>query len=143
MFTEIDEKAPHAESSLSQLPALLKRFCDQSLKLFETQLALFKTELKGAVRIYAKHLILTMSAALVTAVGFSFLSIGLAFWVNEYINNLAISFGCVGGAYLVIGVIAALAAVRSMTHQPPVLNQTLEELERDQQWIKTETHQAR
>jgi uncharacterized membrane protein YqjE len=142
MLTETEEKVPHAESALSQLPALLKRFCDQFLKLFETQLTLFKTELKGAVRVYTKHLILTMASGLVAAVGFSFLSIGLALWVDRYINNLAISFGCVGGAYLTIGV-TALAAARRMTRQAPVLNQTREELERDQQWIKTETHQAR
>lgn len=143
MLTETEGNVPHAESSLSQLPALLRKFCDQFLKLFDTQLALFKTELKGAVRAYSKHLILTMASGLVALLGFSFLSIGLAFWVNGYINNLAISFGCVGGVYLTIGVTSALAAVRRMIHQPPVLNQTMEELERDQQWIKTETRQSR
>jgi uncharacterized membrane protein YqjE len=66
-----------------------------------------------------------------------------SFWINGNINNLAVSFGYVGGAYLIIGIISALAAVRRMTHhQPPVLNQTREELEKDQQWIKRETDQA-
>jgi uncharacterized membrane protein YqjE len=144
MFTETGGRTAHPEcSSLSQLPFLFKRFFDQFLKLLDTQLALFKAELKGGVKIYAKHLILTISSALVALVGFSFLSLGLVFWINGHINNLAISLGCVGGAYLTIGVISALAAGRRMTNQPPVLNQTLEELERDQQWIKTETHQAR
>jgi uncharacterized membrane protein YqjE len=144
MFTETRGRTPQTESSsLSQLPSLFKRFLDQVLKLFDTQLALFKAELKGGVKIYARHVILTISSALVALVGFSLVSIGLAFWVNAHINNLAISFGGVGGAYLTIGVISALAAVRRMTHQPPVLNRTVEQLERDQQWIKTETHQAR
>ena len=143
MLTKTEEKVPNAESSLSQLPALLKRFCDQFIKLFDTQVVLFKTELKGAARVYTKHLVLTMTSGLVALVGFAFLSIGLAIWVNGYINNWAISFGCVGGAYLIIGVTLTLAAVRRMTHQPPVLNQTMEELERHQQWIKKETHQAR
>jgi uncharacterized membrane protein YqjE len=144
MFTESGGKTAQSESSsFSQLPSLFKRFFDQFLKLFDTQLALLKAELKGGVKIYARHVILTTASALVALVGFSFLSIGLAFWVNGCFNNLAISFGCVGGAYLIIGVISALTAVRRMTHQLPVLNQTRVELEKDQQWIKTETHQAR
>ena len=144
MFTETGGTTARPESSsFSQLPSLLKRFFDQFLTLFDTQLALFKAELKGGVKIYARQVIFTTASALVALVGFSFVSIGLAFWVNRYFNNLAISFGCVGGAYLIIGVISALAAVRRMTHQPPVLNQTRVELERDQQWIKTETQQAR
>ena len=138
MITDTDADALHAESSRSQLPSLLNRFGDQVLSLFDTHLALFKAELKGAVKIYSRHLILTISSALVALVGFSFLSIGLVFWVHGHINNLAISFGCVGGVYLTIGVLSALAAVRRMTNQSPVFNQTLEELESDQQWIKTE-----
>jgi uncharacterized membrane protein YqjE len=144
MFTATGGRTAQSESSsFSQLPSLFKRFFDQLLKLFDTQLALFKAELKGGVKIYARHVILTTASALVALVGFSLLSIGLALWVNGYINNLAISFGCVGGAYLTIGVMSALAVVRRMTHQPPVLRQTRVELERDQQWIKKETHQAR
>ena len=144
MFSENGGRTAQPDSSsLSQLSSLIKRFFDQFLNLFETQLALLKAELKGAVKIYAKHFILVITSTLVALVGFSFLSVGLTFWVNRHINNLAISFGCVGGAYLTIGALSALAAVRRMTHQPPVLNQTLEELERNQQWIKTEPHQAR
>ena len=143
MITDTELAAPHAESSRSQLPSLLNTFGDQLLRLFDTHLSLFKAELKGAVKIYSKHFILTISSALVALVGFSFLSIGLVFWLNGYINNAAISFGCVGGAYLIIGVLSALAAVRRMTNQPPVFNQTLEELERDQQWVKTETQAAK
>ncbi len=134
---------PHAESSRSQLPSLFNRFGDQLLRLFDTHLALFKAEFKGAVKIYAKHLILTISAALVAMVGFFFLSVGLVLWVDAHINNVGISFGCVGGAYLTIGVLTALAAARRVTNQAPVFNQTLEELESDQQWIKTETQAAR
>jgi uncharacterized membrane protein YqjE len=130
-------------SSLSQLPSLFKRFFDQFLKLLDTQVALFKVELKGAVKIYARHLILTISSALVALVGFSLLSLGLVFWINGRINNLPTSFGSVGGVYLIIGVISALGAARRITNQPQVLNQTLEELEKGEQWIKRETHQAR
>jgi uncharacterized membrane protein YqjE len=134
---------PQAESSRSHLSSLLNKFGDQLLRLFDAHLALFKAELKGAARIYSQHLILTISSALVALVGFSFLSIGLVFWANEHINNVAISFGCVAGVYLTIGVLSALAAVKRMTHQSPVFNRTLEELESDQQWIKTETQPAR
>jgi len=144
MFTETGGRTAQPESSsLSQLPSLFKRFFDQFLKLLDTQLALFKVELKGAVKIYARHLILTISSGLVALVGFSFLSLGLVFWINERINNLAISFGCVGGPYLIIGAVSTLAAVRRITHPPPLLNQPLEELEKDEQWIKRETHQAK
>ena len=134
---------PQAESSRSQLSSLLNKFGDQLLRLVDTHLALFKAELRGAVKIYSKHLIVTMSSAVVALVGFFFLSVGLVFWANEHINNLAISFGCMGGVYLFIGVLSALAAVRRMTNQPPVFNRTLDELESDQQWIKTETQAAR
>ena len=143
MFTETEGRVRHADSSLSQLPSLFKRFCDQLLRLLDTQLALLKAELKGGVKIYAKYLILTMSSALVALVGFSLLSLGLVFWVNLKIQSLPVSFSCVGGAYLSMGVISAWVAVRRMTHQPPVLNQTLQELEKDQQWITRKTHQAK
>jgi uncharacterized membrane protein YqjE len=144
VFSETGGKtAQSTSSSLSQLPTLFKRFFDQSLKLLDTQLALFKVELKEAVKSYTRHLILTISSALVALVGFSFLSLGLVFWIDGRINNLVISFGWVGGAYLIIGVLSTLAAARRITNQPPVLNQTLEELEKDEQWIKQETHQAR
>jgi uncharacterized membrane protein YqjE len=129
MFNETGGRTVQpGSSSFSLLPSLFKRFFDQFLKLLDTQLALFKAELKGAVRVYARHLILAMSSALVALVGFSFLSFGLVLWINGNINNLAVSFGYVGGAYLLIG-ISAVAAVRRMTHQPPVLNQTQVELE--------------
>jgi uncharacterized membrane protein YqjE len=143
MFTETGRRtAQPGSSSFSLLPSLFKRFFDQFLKLLDTQLALFKAELKGAVRVYARHLVLATSSVLVALVGFSFLSFGLVFWINGNINSLAVSFGYVGGAYLIIGIVSALAAVRRITHQPPVLNQTREELEKDEQWIKRETHQA-
>jgi uncharacterized membrane protein YqjE len=142
VFSETEGRTRH-ESSLSQLPSLLKRFCDQLLRLLDTQLALFKAELNAGVKIYAKHLILAMSCTLIALVGFTFLSLGLVFWVNGHTANLAISFGCVGGTYFILGFISALVTVKRMTHQPPVLNQTLEELEKDQQWITRETHQVR
>ena len=100
---------PHS-SSLSQLASLLKRFFDQFGNLFDTQVALFKAELKEAVRIYARPLFLAVTSVLVTLIGFSLLSLGLGlvFWVNGHIHNLAISFGCVGGAYLTIGALSTL-----------------------------------
>jgi uncharacterized membrane protein YqjE len=143
MSTETVAKALHSESSLAQLPSLFMRFVDQFLKLFDIQLALFKSELKEAVKIRTKPLILTAVCAIVASAGFAFLSIGLVFWVNSTLNNLAISFGSVGGAYLIIGSISALALVKKMMNQPAAFNQTREELGRNQQWIKTETQQAR
>jgi uncharacterized membrane protein YqjE len=136
MDTEVD--AP----SRSRLHSLFNRFGDQMLRLGDTHLALFRAELRGAVKIYSKHLILTISLGLVAGIGFSFVSVGLVLWVNAHINNLAISFCCVGGAYVTFGVLSALAAVRRMTNQPSVFSQTLVELEGDQQWIKTETQPA-
>jgi len=82
MTTETEGKAPHAESSRSKLPSLYGRFCDQFLRLFDSQITLFKAELKGAVKIYSKHLFLTVSSALVACLGFSFVSIGLVLWVD-------------------------------------------------------------
>lgn len=142
MSTETEVKTVHAESSLAQLPSLFKRFVDQFLKLFDIQLALFKSELKDAIKIYTKQLILTAVSLLVASAGFAFLSIGLVFWVNSTLNNLGISFAGVGGAYLIIGTLSALGLVKKMINQPAAFNQTLEELQRNQQWIKTETHQT-
>jgi uncharacterized membrane protein YqjE len=143
MSTETVVKTVYAESPLSQLPSLFKKFVDQFLRLFDIQLALFKSEVKEAVKICTRQLILTAVSAIVASAGFAFLSIGLVFWVNSTINNLAISFGSVGSAYLIIGSISALALVKRMMNQPAAFNQTLEELERNQQWIKSETQQVR
>ena len=143
MITETEGKAPYAMSSRSKLPSLLNRFCDQFLRLFDSQMTLFKAELKGAAKIYSKHVFLAVSSALVACLGFSFVSIGLVLWLDGHINNLAMSFGCVGGAYLTIGVLSTRAAVKKMTGQAPVFSQTRQELESDLQWIKTVTQPAR
>ena len=117
MLTENGGRTAQSHSSsLSQLTSLFKKLFDQFVNLFDTQVALFKAELKGAVRIYVRPLILTVTSALVALIGFSFLSLGLVFWVDGHINNLSISFGCVGGTYLTIGALSTLATVRRMTH---------------------------
>jgi len=137
--SRIDEMHESSSSTLTDLPKLLNRFVEQVLQLLETQFALFKAEVRDGVRSYGKNLTRTAVAGIVAVMGFALLNVGVALWLNALLQNLALSFALVGGAYFVLGSAVALVAVRKLSGQPAVLAESKRELERDKQWIKSGT----
>jgi uncharacterized membrane protein YqjE len=121
--------------SLSQL---FNRLFDQFKELLNTQVALLKTELREGVSNYGRKVAWVVSAGVVALVGFILLSVGLSFWLNLAIGNLALSFLIIGILYLIIGSVAAVIFAKKITEQPRVLPHTVEEVKKDKEWIKKE-----
>jgi len=126
---------------LSQFPQLFTRLLDQFLQLLNNQVALFKTELREVVKEYAKRILLGACAAVLPLTGFLLLSVGLALGLNLYLQSPAFSFVLVGLIYLLVGSVDGMILGKKLISQPALLTQTVRELERDRQWIKTETCQ--
>jgi len=120
------------------LTHLFNRLFDQFKELFNTQIALLKTELREAVSSYGVKVAWAVCAGTVALVGFILLSVGLSFWLNMAIDNLALSFLIIGFLYLIIGSVAALSFAKKITEQPSVLPHTMEEVKKDKEWIKKE-----
>jgi uncharacterized membrane protein YqjE len=121
--------------SLSQL---FNRLFDQFKELLNTQVALIKTELREAVSSYGVKVAWVVCAGMIALVGFILLSVGLSFWLNLAIDNLALSFLIVGFFYIIIGSVAAVSFAKKFTEQPSVLPHTIEEVKKDKEWIKKE-----
>jgi len=128
--------------ALSQLPQLFNRLFDQLQQLLNTQVALFKLEFRETIRRYGQGALFATCAAIIASLGFALLSIALVFWLDLYINNQAASFALVGVLYFIGGLATAFVLGKRLAAQPSLLPQTKEELQKDKQWIKTETHQV-
>src|SRR5262245_30823218 len=124
-------------SGLADLPRLLNRFVEQVLRLFETQIALVRTEVREAVGSYTKSLLRIAISAVVGLLGFVLVNVALVLWLDTYMQNLALSFGLVGGCYLVVGGILGYVAVQRMRAAPISLPDSRRELERDKNWVKS------
>jgi uncharacterized membrane protein YqjE len=120
------------------LSQLFNRLFDQLKELLNTQVALLKTELKEGVSDYGRKIAWVVSASVVALVGFILLSVGLSFWLNLAIDNLALSFLIIGILYLIIGSLAAVIFGKKLTQQTSVLPHTVEEVKKDKEWIKKE-----
>jgi len=129
-------------TALSQLPQLFNRLFDQLQQLLNTQVALFKLEFGETIKRYGQGALFATCAAVIAFLGFTLLSIALVFWLDFYINNQAASFALVGALYFVGGLATAIVLGKKLVAQSSLLPQTKEELQKDKQWIKTETHQA-
>jgi uncharacterized membrane protein YqjE len=143
MLSDYGERTGEQSNALlSQLPQLFTRLLDQFLQLLNTQVALFKTELRAGVKEYAKGFLLAACAAVLALMGFLLLSVGLALGLNLYLQSPAFSFVLVGLIYLLVGSVAGIIWGKKLISQPALLTQTVRELERDRQWIKTGTRQV-
>jgi uncharacterized membrane protein YqjE len=142
MLSDYGERTGEQSNALlSQLPQLFTRLLDRFLQLLNTEVALFKTELRAGVKPYAKRILLAACTALLALMGFLLLSVSLALGLNLYIQSPAFSFVLVGLIYLLVGSVAGVFWGKKLISKPTLLTQTVRELERDRQWIKTETRQ--
>ena len=142
MLSDYGERTGEQSNALlSQLPQLFTRLLDQFFQLLNTQVALFKTELRAGVKQYVKRILLAACTALLALMGFLLLSVSLALGLNLYIQSPAFSFVLVGLIYLLVGSVAGVIRGKKLISQPALLTQTVRELERDRQWIKTGTRQ--
>jgi uncharacterized membrane protein YqjE len=142
--TSIDEAAMRSETE--NLPTLLSRLGDDVMQLFNSQLKLFKVEIKEEANAYARGAIMIGLGAGIAAIGFALLNVAVAFGVSTLFaqTNLsqpasyALGFVITGVFYLLVGAIIVMAIKSRLAKQELVPNRTVEELRKDKQWLKNE-----
>jgi len=130
----------------SDLPSLLERLAEDVAKLFDQKLTLLKVEVKEEVDAYVRGSIVILAGAIVAAVGFALVNIALAFAISTLFadanlsqgGKYALGFVITGVLYLVIGTTAILFTKSRLAKQGIVPERTVQELERDKEWLQKE-----
>ena len=125
---------------------LLGRLGDDVMQLVNSQLALFKVEIKEEASAYARNAALIGVGAVVATIGFALLNVAVAFGVSTLFAqanfsqpaSYALGFVVTGLFYLLVGGIVVLAMKNRMAKQDLVPPMTVEELRKDKQWLKSE-----
>jgi len=128
------------------LPHLLSRLGDDVMQLINSQLALFKVELKEEASAYARGAAIMAVGGVVATIGFALLNVAIAFAVSTLFAranfsqpaSYALGFVVTGIFYLLIGGIVVLVMKNRLARQPVVPPTTVEELRKDKQWLKSE-----
>ena len=126
------------------LPSLFERLAEDLAKLFDQKVTLLKIELKEDVDAYVHGSIAILAGAVVATVGFALLNVALAFGITALLSSLDISqpakyalgFVITGVVYLVTGAIVVLLAKNRLARQGLVPRRTVNELEKDKEWIQ-------
>jgi uncharacterized membrane protein YqjE len=128
------------------LPNLLSRLGDDVMQLINSQLALFKVEIKEEASAYARGAAMIGLGAVVATVGFALVNVAVAFAVSTLFAqanfsqpaSYALGFVVTGLFYLLIGGIVVLAMKNRLAKQELVPPMTVQELRKDKQWLKSE-----
>src|ERR1700752_2370425 len=143
-LTRTDELATHTDSE--GLPTLFSRLGDDVMQLFNSQLALFKVEIKEEANAYARSVTMIAIGATITTVGFALLNVAIAFAVSTLFAqanfsqpaSYALGFVVTGGFYLLVGAIVVMLMKNRLARQDLVPQRTVQELRKDKQWLKNE-----
>jgi uncharacterized membrane protein YqjE len=135
-----------SRSEIEQLPTLFSRLGDDVMQLFNSQLALFKVEIKEEANTFARGAIMIGVGAVVAAIGFALLNVAVAFGVSTLFahSNLsqpasyALGFVVTGAFYLLVGAIVILAIRSRLANQQVLPERTVAELRKDKAWLKNE-----
>jgi uncharacterized membrane protein YqjE len=133
-------------SETENLPTLFSRLGDDVMQLFNSQLTLFKVEIKEEANAYLRGAIMIGLGAVVALIGFALLNVAVAFGVSTLFAqsnfsqaaSYALGFVITGIFYLLVGAIVVMAIKSRLTKQDLVPNRTVEELRKDKQWLKNE-----
>ena len=144
-LTTPDDAAMTRNGSES-IPTLLSRLGDDVMQLINSQLALFKVELKEEASTYARGAAMIAVGGVVATIGFALLNVAIAFAVSTLFASAnfsqpasyALGFVVTGIFYLLIGGIVVLVMKNRLAKQPVMPPATVEELRKDKQWLKSE-----
>jgi uncharacterized membrane protein YqjE len=133
-------------SEIEQLPTLFSRLGDDVVQLFNSQLALFKVEIKEEANAYLSGAIMIAVGAGVAAIGFALLNVAVAFAASILFEQLnlsqpatyALGFVVTGVFYLIVGAIVITAMKSRLAKQHLVPERTVNELRKDKEWLKKE-----
>lgn len=128
------------------LPNLLSRLGDDVMQLINSQLALFKVEVKEEASAYARNAAFIAVGGVVAAIGFALVNVAIAFGVSTLFTranfsqpaSYALGFVVTGLFYVLVGGIVVLAMKNRLAKQQLVPPMTAQELRKDKQWLKSE-----
>lgn len=128
------------------LPNLLSRLGDDVMQLINSQLALFKVEMKEEANTFARNAAIIAFGAGVAAIGFALLNVAIALGVSTLFASAgfsqpasyALGFIVTGVFYLLVGGILILVMKNRLAKQQLVPPRTVQELRKDKQWLKSE-----
>jgi len=143
-LTRTDEIATRNEAE--SLPNLFSRLGDDVMQLFNSQLALFKVEIKEEANAYARGVTLIAIGAVIATIGFALLNVAIAFGVSTLFSqanfsqpaSYALGFVVTGGFYVLVGAIVVMLMKNRLAKQELVPQRTVDELRKDKQWLKNE-----
>jgi uncharacterized membrane protein YqjE len=139
-----DEMATRPDNE--SLPNLFGRLGDDVMQLFNSQLALFKVEIKEEAGAYARGIAAIAVGAVIAVVGFALLNVAIAFAVSTLFAqanfsqpaSYALGFVVTGAFYVLLGAILVLLMKNRLAKQAVVPPRTVAELRKDKQWLKNE-----
>ncbi|HJX89936.1 MAG TPA: phage holin family protein [Pyrinomonadaceae bacterium] len=136
----------NTRGEIEQLPTLFSKLGDDVMQLFNSQLALFKVEIKEEANAFTRGATFIALGAVIAAVGFALLNVAVAFGVSTLFAqanfsqaaSYALGFVVTGVFYLIAGIVV-VAAIRSwLAKQQLVPKRTVAELRKDKEWLKNE-----
>ena len=143
-LTKPDEALSRNENET--LPTLFSRLGDDVVELFNSQLALFKVEIKEEASAYARGVATIMVGGVIAVVGFALLNVAIAFAVSTLFAqanfsqpaSYALGFVVTGVFYVLLGLVLVLLMKNRLAKQALVPQRTVAELRKDKQWLKNE-----
>jgi uncharacterized membrane protein YqjE len=143
-LTRTDEIATRTDNE--GLPTLFSRLGDDIMQLFNSQLALFKVEIKEEASSYARGVTMIAIGAVIATVGFALLNVAIAFAVSTLFAqanfsqpaSYALGFVVTGGFYVLVGAVVVMLMKNRLGKQDLVPQRTVAELRKDKQWLKNE-----
>jgi uncharacterized membrane protein YqjE len=143
-LTKADEAVPGNDTE--SLPTLFSRLGDDVMELFNSQLALFKVEIKEEASAYARGVATIAVGAVIAVVGFALLNVAIAFAVSTLFAqanfsqpaSYALGFIVTGAFYVLLGAVLVLLMKNRLAKQEIVPPRTVAELRKDKQWLKNE-----
>jgi uncharacterized membrane protein YqjE len=128
------------------LPTLFSRLGDDVMELFNSQLALFKVEIKEEASAYARGVTMIAIGGVIAVIGFALLNVAIAFAVSTLFAqanfsqpaSYALGFVVTGAFYLLVGAIVVMLMKSRLAKQELVPQRTVQELRKDKQWLKNE-----
>lgn len=145
-LSKTNGELPSIRTDNESLPTLFSRLGDDVMELFNSQLALFKVEIKEEANAYARGVTMIAVGAVIAVVGFALLNVAIAFAVSTLFAqanfsqpaSYALGFVVTGAFYLIVGAILVMLMKSRLAKQELVPQRTVQELRKDKQWLKNE-----
>jgi uncharacterized membrane protein YqjE len=145
-LTKPEDAEIATRTETESLPTLFTRLGDDVMELFNSQLALFKVEMKEEAGAFARRITLIALGGVIAVVGFALLNVAIAFAVSTLFSqanfsqpaSYALGFVVTGVFYVLVGAIVVLLMKNRLANQDLVPQRTVAELRKDKQWLKNE-----